>query len=156
MILIFFFPFLFFFPNTLPHLPLTLCALPSSEMPNYDVLIPVLLKEGIDQLPNHCKLTPGKQPIRRQNGQNVDWCVYWSVQWRWVSYFSWVIYHRKIKDTTKLRISSQLHCCQAICDTEPWHQGRKLIPAAIWTPLNWETKLALVGQSDKSSSNFGR
>ncbi|XP_056912726.1 DNA ligase 1 isoform X2 [Takifugu flavidus] len=33
------------------------------EMPNYDVLIPVLLKEGIDQLPNHCKLTPGV-PLR--------------------------------------------------------------------------------------------
>ncbi|XP_073346560.1 DNA ligase 1 [Pagrus major] len=33
------------------------------EMPNYDVLLPVLLKEGIDQLPNHCKLTPGV-PLR--------------------------------------------------------------------------------------------
>lgn len=33
------------------------------EMPNYDVLVPVLLKEGIDQLPNHCKLTPGV-PLR--------------------------------------------------------------------------------------------
>ncbi|XP_077581088.1 DNA ligase 1 isoform X1 [Stigmatopora nigra] len=33
------------------------------EMPNYDILIPVLLKEGIDQLPKHCKLTPGV-PLR--------------------------------------------------------------------------------------------
>ncbi|XP_076005458.1 DNA ligase 1 [Genypterus blacodes] len=33
------------------------------EMPNYDVIIPVLLEEGIDQLPNRCKLTPGV-PLR--------------------------------------------------------------------------------------------
>lgn len=52
---------------------------PSSEMPNYDVLIPVLLKEGIDQLPNHCKLTPGKEPIMRQKGYFIhssNWCVF--------------------------------------------------------------------------------
>ncbi|XP_076837668.1 DNA ligase 1 [Brachyhypopomus gauderio] len=33
------------------------------EMPNYDVIIPVLLNVGIDELPNHCRLTPGV-PLR--------------------------------------------------------------------------------------------
>uniref|UniRef100_A0A8C9VM54 DNA ligase n=1 Tax=Scleropages formosus TaxID=113540 RepID=A0A8C9VM54_SCLFO len=33
------------------------------EMPSYDVIVPVLLKEGIDELPQHCKLTPGV-PLR--------------------------------------------------------------------------------------------
>ncbi|KAK3513792.1 hypothetical protein QTP70_028883 [Hemibagrus guttatus] len=33
------------------------------EMPNYDAIMPVLLKFGIDELPNHCRLTPGV-PLR--------------------------------------------------------------------------------------------
>ncbi|XP_029441067.1 DNA ligase 1 [Rhinatrema bivittatum] len=29
------------------------------ELPNYDVVIPVLLQHGIESLPSHCRLTPG-------------------------------------------------------------------------------------------------
>lgn len=30
-----------------------------SELPNYDVMLPALLKYGVEELPNHCRLTPG-------------------------------------------------------------------------------------------------
>ena len=30
-----------------------------SELPHYDFIIPKLLQHGIDDLSNHCKLTPG-------------------------------------------------------------------------------------------------
>ena len=30
-----------------------------SELPNYDILVPALLEHGLDELPNHCSLTPG-------------------------------------------------------------------------------------------------
>lgn len=29
------------------------------ELPNYDVLVPVLLEHGVESLPQHCKITPG-------------------------------------------------------------------------------------------------
>lgn len=31
-----------------------------SEMPSYDKLIPSLLEHGLETLPEHCHLTPGK------------------------------------------------------------------------------------------------
>ena len=31
----------------------------SSEHPNYGALIPAMLRHGLEQLPDHCKLTPG-------------------------------------------------------------------------------------------------
>ncbi len=38
----------------------TVCMFnPSSELPNYDVLIPALLSHGVQQLSEHCRLTPG-------------------------------------------------------------------------------------------------
>lgn len=30
-----------------------------SECPNYDMMIPVILREGVRALPLHCRLTPG-------------------------------------------------------------------------------------------------
>ena len=30
-----------------------------SELPSYDIIIPILLKNGVDGLREHCKLTPG-------------------------------------------------------------------------------------------------
>jgi len=30
-----------------------------SELPSYDIIVPVLLKHGVDGLREHCKLTPG-------------------------------------------------------------------------------------------------
>lgn len=29
------------------------------ECPNYDAIVPVMLREGIKALPEHCKITPG-------------------------------------------------------------------------------------------------
>ena len=33
---------------------------PYSELPSYDAVIPALLKHGVQELPNQCKLTPGQ------------------------------------------------------------------------------------------------
>lgn len=71
----------------------------SSEMPNYDVLIPVLLKEGIDQLPNHCKLTPGKQPV---GNPGTSWWV-WSLEGSQVIWLS-----HCLKDNSDSSICFQL------------------------------------------------
>ena len=32
-----------------------------SEIPNYDKIVPVLLKHGVEKLADYCKLTPGNQ-----------------------------------------------------------------------------------------------
>ena len=39
--------------------PLIFCFNFFSECPNFGAILPVLLKHGIEDLPEHCKLTPG-------------------------------------------------------------------------------------------------
>jgi DNA ligase-1 len=36
---------------------------PASELPNYDLLIPALMKNGVDNLKDICKLTPGQWTV---------------------------------------------------------------------------------------------
>jgi hypothetical protein len=36
---------------------------PSSELPNYDLIVPALLKGGIEGLAENCKLTPGELAV---------------------------------------------------------------------------------------------
>jgi DNA ligase-1 len=40
-------------------LPSTRRTRSASELPNYDLVIPALLEDGIERLQDHCKLTPG-------------------------------------------------------------------------------------------------
>lgn len=50
--------FLFYIPELNTFIRMIIMFI-FSECPNYDKIIPVLLKEGIEELSNKCKITPG-------------------------------------------------------------------------------------------------
>ena len=49
--------YVYVYPHTVLHIQYRTCM--CSEMPNYGVLIPALISHGVEQLSDHCALTPG-------------------------------------------------------------------------------------------------
>ena len=58
------------------YVPSNLFCFLTSECPNYDALIPALLKYGVEDLPNHCKLTPGTSVLRHLLSHEVIYFVF--------------------------------------------------------------------------------